>query len=249
MSDVRNLWGEAKAQDAEARRKLIETGARFLYVFFIIIGGLLAFDLYTRPDNQIIKAFGVMAAIGLVLADITWAWATHYSAAGAQRWTARVFWAISLAIYALNVIAEYLHYLGKDLGILENWYYIGSISTVIVAAFGLAYYLMLSPEQKLDDVRAQAQSDAVKAVLRGIEKPDAETLAQFNGATIQAAQELSSQAAHTILGYVTANKPKQSDDDKVRGNGHLQKQMTFEVEAVKPTRNARKSNGTPDPNA
>ena len=160
----------------------------------------------------------MLAAIGLVLADVTWAWATHYSAAGAQRWIARAFWAASLVIFALNVITEYLHYLGKPLGMLENWYYIGSISTVVLAALGLAWYLMLSPEQKLDDVRAQAQSDAVKAVLRGIEKPDQETLAQFNGAAIQAARELSNQAAHTILGYVTAVKPK----DAVRGNGDLQ---------------------------
>ena len=227
MSDIRNLWGEAKAQDAEARRKLIESGARFLYVFFIVIGGLLAFDLYTRPDSIIIKAFGVLAAIGLVLADVTWAWATHYSAAGAQRWTARAFWGASLVIFALNVISEYLHYLGKPLGMLENWYYIGSISTVVLAALGLAWYLMLSPEQKLDDVRAQAQSDAVKAVLRGIEKPDQETLAQFNGAAIQAARELSNQAAHTILGYVTAGKPK----DAVRGNGDLQHASTLNMTA------------------
>jgi len=204
----------------------------------------LAFDLYTRPDNLVIKAFGVLAAIGLIAADITWAWATHHSAAGAQRWIARVFWAASLGIYALNVITEYLHYLGKPSGMLENSYYIGSISTVVLAALGLAWYLMLSPEQKLEDVRAQAQKDAVNAVLRGIEKPDQETLAQFNGAAIQAARELSNQAAHTILGCVTAGKP-QGGDDTARGNGHLQKRAAFEVEAVK--RNAR--NGTADPNA
>jgi hypothetical protein len=85
---------------------------------------------------------------------------------------------------------------------------------------------------------------SLNAVLRGIEKPDQETLAQFNGAAIQAARELSNQAAHTILGCVTAGKP-QGGDDTARGNGHLQKRAAFEVEAVK--RNAR--NGTADPNA
>lgn len=206
MSDIRNLWGEAKAGTQERNRRTIEMIARVLYGFFIVLGGLLALDLYTRPDSMVIKAFGTMAALGLVLADVTWAWATHHSAAGIQRLIARVFWAISLVIYALNIVAEYLHYLNQPLGLLASWYYIGSICTVIVAACGLAFYLMVSPDQRLHDLAHQAHADAVAAVIKGIEKPDQQTLDAFNAAAIQAAKELSQQASHTILGYVTAAK-------------------------------------------
>jgi hypothetical protein len=217
MSGVRNLWGEAKSGTQERNRRTIEMVARILYGFFIVTGGLLALDLYTRPDSQVIKLFGVAAACGLVLSDVTWAWATHHSAAGMQRLIARVFWGISLMIYALNIIAEYLHYLEQPLGFLTNWYYIGSICTVIVAAAGLAFYLMCSPDQKLHDMAHQAHSDAVSAVLKGIEKPDQQTLDAFNAAAIEAAKELSAQASQTILGYVTANK--------ARTNGHEQPAM------------------------
>lgn len=219
--DNRNLWGEAKAADAESRRRTIENVARILYVVIVAIGGLVALSLYTRPDNWTIKVFGALAAMSLVAADITWAWATHYSAAGGQRMVARAFWGLSLFIYGMNVISEYLYYLGRPLGIFENWYYIGSISTVIVAAFGLAWYLMLSPEQKLDDVRSKAQLDAVNAVLRGIEKPSPETLGAFNESAGKAAHELSTQAAKTILGYVSPN-----------GNGAKPVERTLHLETI-----------------
>jgi hypothetical protein len=230
-NNVRNLWGEAKAGNAERNRRMIEMIARVLYGFFIVIGGLLAFDLYTRPDNQIVKLFGMAASVGLVLADITWAWATHHSSAGLQRLTARVFWVASLIIYALNIIAEYLHYLAQPMGWLVNWYYIGSISTVIVASAGLAFYLMLSPEQRLNDMAHQAHQDAVNAVLKGLERPDQQTLDEFNGAAIKAARELSNQAAQTILGYVTPDKAKENGHEKVM------------AESVGPLPNERKPHG------
>jgi hypothetical protein len=203
MSDIRNLWHEVRSAGDEDRRKLVGSGGRVLYGFFIVIGGALALDLYTRPDSIILKAFGIAAAIGLVVSDVFWAWATHHSAAGVQRWIARVFWSAGILIYALNVISEYQHYLGEQMNaITQTWYWTASIVTVVVAAVGWALYSMFSPEQQLADVSAKAKSDAVKALVRGIESPDEDTADAFNKQIIEAAHDLAQYAAGAVSGHV-----------------------------------------------
>jgi hypothetical protein len=203
MSDIRNLWHEVRSAGDEERRKLIGNGGRLLYGFFIVIGGALALDLYTRPDSIILKVFGIFAAIGLVISDIFWAWATHHSAAGIQRWVARIFWAAGIVIYAMNVISEYQHYLNEEMNTVTSaWYWSASIVTVVVAAVGWALYSMTSPEQQLADVSAKAKSDAVKALVRGIETPDQQTADTFNQQIVEAARDLARYAAGAVSGHV-----------------------------------------------
>lgn len=205
MSDVRDLWQEVKAGGDEERRKLIGLGGRILYGFFVVIGGGLALDLYTRPDSIVLKYFGVAAAFGLVVSDIFWAWATHHSAAGLQRNVARLFWTLGIAIYAFNVVSEYEHYLGQPLSdLLSLWYYSASITTVVVATVGWALYSMTSPEQKMADVSARAKADAVDALMKGIKEPDAETSAAFNLPIVEAAAELARISAAQVVGHVHA---------------------------------------------
>ena len=201
---MRNLWQDVKAQGDEDRRKTIGTAGRALYGFFVLIGGLLALDLYTRPESAMLKIFGVLAVLGLVVSDIFWAWATHYSAAGKQRNVARFFWAAGVAIFALNVIAEYQHYLGSEMSeFVQSWYKWASITTVVEAAIGWALYSLLSPEQAITDVGAKAKSDAIRALLRGVENPTPEAQAQFNGQVEQASAELSGYAASVVSSQVS----------------------------------------------
>lgn len=199
---ARDLWAEVRAADSEQRRKWVELGGRIIYAMFIVAGGTLALDLYTRPDSVLLKVFGVAAAVLLVASDIFWSWATHHSAAGQQRIVAYIFWAAGLTIFALNVITEYLHYLGQDLGVLKDWYYIGSISTVVVAAFGWALYSLKSPDQQIADVAAKAKATAVSGLMRGIEQPDEATKQKLNEPIVKAAEDLASYAAGVVSHYV-----------------------------------------------
>lgn len=203
MSGIRNLWAEVRSGDSEGRRKTVESGGRIVYSLFILIGGLLAFDLYTRPDAQIVKFFGGAAAILLTLSDMFWAWATHHSAEGGQRNTAYAFWGLGIAIFALNVMSEYEHYLNLEMNnITYYWYWYASVITVVVAAVGWALYLMQSPEQKINDVTAKAKGTAVKALLRGIETPDDVTSAAMNAQVVQASHELAGYAGSVVMGHV-----------------------------------------------
>lgn len=217
----RNLWQDVKAQGDEERRKMIGLGGRVLYGFFIVIGGLLAFDLYTRPDSTLLKIFGIFAAIGLVVSDVFWAWATHHSAAGVQRLIARVFWASGVTIYTLNVVSEYQHYLGTVMSDLTKaWYQSASIATVVVAVVGWALYSMFSPEQKISDVSAQAKSNAVKALLRGVENPTPEAIEAFNIRIEQASHDLAEHAAGVVSGHVSGMIMASAMSPIQSGNGH-----------------------------
>jgi hypothetical protein len=226
----RDLWQEVKASDSESRRKAVEFGGRILYSLFIVTGGFLALDLYTRPEPILLKMFGVAAAILLVVSDIFWSLATHHSAAGGQRITSYVFWFLGLTIFALNVVTEYLHYLNQPLGWLESWYFIGSISTVVVAAFGWAFYLLRSPEQKLADVSAEAKSTAVSGLMRGITHPDEETKAIMNEPVNQAAHDLAAYAAQTVHSHIGALISK---------NGKSSKSLAMTIEPNSPPEKTR----------
>lgn len=203
-NNIRNVWAEVRAGDSENRRKTVEAGGRIVYSLFILIGGLLALDLYTRPDVQIVKVFGACAAVLLTISDVFWAWATHHSAKGAQRGVAYTFWGAGIVIFGLNVMAEYEHYLKLPMNdITYHWYWYASVVTVVIASVGWALYLMQSPEQKINDVAAQAKTDAVKALLEGIKHPDDATSLAMNEQIMEASHDLAHYAGNTVRGHVS----------------------------------------------
>ena len=214
MANIRNLWAEVTTDDTDKQRVNIEKAMRYIYSVFISLGGIIAIDLYTRPDSWLLKVFGVLVSVCLVIVDVLWAWATHHSAHGKQRYAAWVFWGGSLLIFAMNIISDFTYHLGRPLGFLENWYFLGSISTVVWASFGIAIFLMFSPEQAVNDVRQAAHHKATQALMKGLEHPDQETLDAFNQPIVSAARVLSERAASSVAGQAT-----QVRNNRNNGNG------------------------------
>ncbi len=210
---VRNLFAEATAEHEHGQHESTERRARILYYAFVILGTLLAIDLYTRPDPPILKLFGVITGIMLGVSDMSWAQATHHSARGAQRMVAYFFWGVGLIIFLFNAIVEYARYLGYPLGDIGTFYMEHvSMATFVVAMAGWALYLLTSPAQKFNDIIDEWEEQAMRSLEQGMKHPDEKMLEQYNQNLLDATQHMATgvgtRIRHRILvinGHYTPN--------------------------------------------
>ncbi len=196
---ARNLFAEAAAAQEHNQHENTEVWARRLYYGFVILGTLLAVDLYTRPDPPVLKAFGVITGLMLGVSDMAWASATHHSARGAQRKVAYFFWGVGLVIFGLNAIVEYSRYLGYALGVVGDFYLEHvSMMTFVFAMTGWALYLLTSPNQRFNDIVDQWEERAMLSFEQGMKRPDEAMLEEYNRHLLDASREIAGAVSNRV---------------------------------------------------
>lgn len=230
-NENRNLWAELQASESIQRRRRIEQVASIVYAILILSGAFVSIVLYTRPDNLLLKVWGVIAALCLGTVSIVWAQGMKHAAEGHQRNLARIFWGLDMLILLLNIGSEFAFQLIPDqapsmfYGFLYYWYYVGSSVTVVLSLVGLALLNNFSPDQIMHDKAMQGMKRAADAFSHALDHPTKQAQEDFNQEIEGAAHAVAQHSGAVIRAYASQITGGNSKRDVVQNGNHQHEPM------------------------